>query len=178
MTDFGPVIPLDGKRPDWLTDDDHVIAFEVFVDDRPRALRLPAGHPYYAATEKGFKYWPGGEKAPADWDGEKVLLRDGGTCPGHSVTHWGTLASMPDAEIVGYRPKAPDDVVEVKPMTKAEALELWQDVTKSHDSFELDFVTALTRLGLIKPEAGITRLDRFLASTDNPTIEAALEFER
>lgn len=191
---YGPPIVVNGVIPDWLRDTD-VGLFENYADSWlgedgqtlmswawgsdsqcPLRIRLPHDHPYYAATDEGFTYWPGGDTAPADWNGKDVLLRDGHTCPGNLITHWGTVDFAPDAEIIGYRPKAPDDTVQVKRMTESEAIELWGDLTKSIDSFELDFVTGLKRLGLIKPEP--TRLERFLASTNDPTIEAALEFER
>lgn len=254
---YGPPILVNGVIPDWLRDTD-VGLFENSADrwfgqngdsllswtwasdgPCPIRIRLPHDHPYYAATEKGFKYWPGGEKAPADWDGDAVLCRDGNTCPGYNVTDWGKVEGWHGAEIIGYRRTVtpvddtvqvtgqrvtytgtqtpsrigqtgtitgnPDerdggvwddgalwcgyyrynltdiveqdiDTVQVKRMTESEALELWGDLTKSIDSFDIDFLTGLKRLGIIKPEP--TRLERFHASTDNPTIEAALEFER
>lgn len=241
MTEFGPEIPLDGKRPDWLIDDNQIIAFEDDERDwyglglsiwyareldleRPRTLRLPADHAYYLATSRGFTYWPGGETAPSDWDGKDVLLRNGGTCRGKSVTHWGTVDFAPDAEIIGYRPKVkgqrvtytgtqtPSRVGKTGTITGDPSHRdggVWDDgalwcgyyrynltdsaeqVDEEHarqrfrrinnppwhaGTAEDQHINVLKELGLIKPEP--TRLERFLASTDDPTIEAALEFER
>jgi len=103
MTDieWGAEIAVDGKRPEWLRDETGDLqVWSVSIDgyeDRNklshlsgddgsenwfspeagcnmvRAIKLPATHDYYKATSRGFTYWPGGESAPADWDGGEVL---------------------------------------------------------------------------------------------------------
>jgi hypothetical protein len=50
--------------------------------------------------------WNGGDKAPTDWDGGPVLLRDGTEWSGDRVSYWthGTRA-FKEHEIVGYHRK-------------------------------------------------------------------------
>lgn len=116
MTDivWGAEIAIDGKRPDWLKDSDRIIvgwhdsgksvedgwtpmALDQSVCDRTwglvKSLQLPADHDYYQATDAGYKYWPGGETAPDDWDMGKVLLRDGSTC-GFAQIMWWTVTDL------------------------------------------------------------------------------------
>ena len=123
MTDFGAEIAVDGKRPDWLKDDRETV---LRISSRghedwtgkavtvawssSKAIRLPADHPYYKATEAGYKYWPGGDKAPDDWNGGVVLLRDGSTCPADKIQWWKcTDGWLSAGDIIGYhrRPMAP-----------------------------------------------------------------------
>jgi hypothetical protein len=72
-----------------------------WVHNEWEAFKLPANHPYYLATSTGFKYWPGGDRAPDDWDGGDVLLRDGDdTGSGEDWRHLGD-----GCDIIGYQPK-------------------------------------------------------------------------
>lgn len=133
---WGAEIVVDGKRPDWLRDDEqvswrwthrgfeHSTSAELLnwagsrTQPNPvHAIRLPADHPYYTATEKGFTYWPGGDQAPDDWDGGKVLCRDPMfDMAGDSPRCWGRFQGSPGRDIIGYKrraqPEAPftDDV--------------------------------------------------------------------
>lgn len=92
MTDieWGAEIAVNGVRPEWLRDEDKIIVrwgdatgiesrrgawrpslidqriSETTGWDSVYAIRLPATHPYYLATSRGFTYWPGGENAPED----------------------------------------------------------------------------------------------------------------
>src|SRR5215217_2294297 len=128
MVEFGEAIRVDGKRPEWLATDQ---AFdwsrtEGFTDGWlvspanrliPQSVKfsskewaciefiyLPTDHPYYAATSAGFKYWPGGDAAPTDWDGGYVLLRVGTRYSGQSI--WYRPYGGDPADIIGYRPRA------------------------------------------------------------------------
>lgn len=137
MTDttFGPEIAVNGKRPDWLSKGmtfvaDHAAApghfHEVFDEHFAllRAIRLPADSPIYKALDAGFEPWPGGDAAPADWDGGEVLRDDGDTTPVFGPDAW-------DGEpggIIGYRKRTPAaatpaDTVQIALMTEAEPLE-------------------------------------------------------
>lgn len=95
--EWGAPIEVNGVRPGWLrrsdavargiktgagwvgvgADDPYCDAVENWYWGGIIAIRLPANHPYYLATSRGFTYWPGGESAPADYDGGPVLVRSG-----------------------------------------------------------------------------------------------------
>lgn len=113
MTDieWGAEIAVDGVRPGWLRDEDRVSAWNAirrriglgdgpdgYCWDEVRGIVLPANHPYYLATSRGFTYWPGGESAPEDWDGGEVLCANGNTWDG-KVNWTPGLYSSP----IGYR---------------------------------------------------------------------------
>lgn len=55
------------------------------------------------AVERGFTYWPGGDAAPADWDGGEVLLRKGEKC---NPAYWAWSKFIPTHDIIGYRKKS------------------------------------------------------------------------
>lgn len=79
----------------------------------PLVFALPADHPYYLATEKGFTYWPGGESAPGDWDGGPVLLWNGlDKGFGGDWRHGARVP--PSTEIIGYRRKIDPTIAELK----------------------------------------------------------------
>lgn len=115
MTEFGAEIAVNGNRPDWLKDSDGAICTchegpIALIDNStswgmfgPTAIKLPADHPYYRATEAGYKYWPGGDKAPDDWNGGTVLLRDGRMICylGMSWSHFG--GTVGNGDIIGYQ---------------------------------------------------------------------------
>lgn len=118
MTEFGAEIVVNGKRPDWLKDDrqtvfrissrgheDWIGTATTVAWGSTRAIKLPAYHPYYKATEAGYKYWPGGDKAPDNWNGGTVLLRDGRTIchGGMSWSHFGETAGAGNGDIIGYQ---------------------------------------------------------------------------
>jgi len=116
---WGPAIPVNGKRPEWLRDDVQCCVFSTgkwwglklntFAKDwcwheRVTHIRLPADHFAYTAIDKGFEPWGGGDEAPADWDGGVTLFRDGGECrevPGR----WNHFGIEWDGDIIGYRKK-------------------------------------------------------------------------
>lgn len=117
-TEYGPEIVVDGVRPEWLRDDD-LIYSEFWPDPALardcvwwtwREIRLPASHPYYTVHAHNakhgtqLKYWPGGDEAPGDWDGDEygVLYRDG-MKGGRRAQCWRNYGG--DANIIGYTPK-------------------------------------------------------------------------
>ena len=97
--EWGDPIAVDGKRPEWFRQSDHgciaVVGKGTTWEERQETdentipdvddwdwpmidvVQLPASHPYYLATSRGFTYWPGGDSAPADWNGGDVLTLDG-----------------------------------------------------------------------------------------------------
>lgn len=136
MTDigWGAEIAVDGKRLDWLTDAEtssikwsvHTSPHDFGVSqpdvwkrfgnhdwEALHAIRLPASHPYYLATSRGFTYWPGGENAPEDWDGGEVLIGDGRIeHPGNSS--W--AAHCPNwCCLIGYRKRAEQPAPAIAP---------------------------------------------------------------
>lgn len=54
---YGPAIECNGKRPEWLGDDDFVFKYgghwnaKGFTWDLTNSFRLRADHPYYRATD-------------------------------------------------------------------------------------------------------------------------------
>lgn len=114
--EFGDEIKADngGVKLPWLKDDEMVMCnwgghssggpYEVrhitgWMEDF--CIRIPADHPYYLATAKGFRYWPGGDDAPGDWDGGEVLWADGTkTRDDRDFQHRGD-----GYDIIGYRPR-------------------------------------------------------------------------
>src|SRR3546814_18237534 len=91
---WGPAIPTPNGRPSLLLDTETVVDSKTNYGWRCsdggagappyqwswkviKAIRLPADHAYYLATDKGFTYWPGGESAPEDYDGGEIIYRSG-----------------------------------------------------------------------------------------------------
>jgi len=164
---LGPEIKIDGKRPDWLGDDEkigivwrHGLRWDNLdtpVDcvhgweDSVVAIMLPADHPYYLATSKGFTYWHGGESAPDDWDGGDCLMRIGRMLPCRydDQPEWSNQSRCSD--IIGYRRKTKVDAVYINPITRTEAYEDGLDIP------------TLEKLGLLAEE---TLLERF--ARENP----------
>ena len=195
---WGPAIPTPTGRPSWLPETERVVDLETGAGWRYsergataspsqwawgviRAIRLPADHAYYVVQRYNQKhgtdlvYWPGGDNPPEDWDGLGRLYVDSSFCdddwPKHNSMRWNRWGTCGD--IIGYRRKV-EDTVTLPRMTEREA-RVWIEHNTYIESAH-HIMHAFGELGLIKPEP--TRLDRFLASTDEPTIEAALEFER
>lgn len=57
-----------------------------------------------AVGEREWIEWSGDKDEPADWDGNKVLLRNGNLgYPGY----WHHLDHMPESDIVGYKRREP-----------------------------------------------------------------------
>lgn len=87
---------------------------ELLHFDGEGDYQLRANHPYYLATSQGFAYWPGGDGAPADWDGGPVLLKNNEI---GKALHWGRNTPAPhgfegDHDIIGYRRKVEAPAVE------------------------------------------------------------------
>lgn len=118
--EWGPAIEVNGVRPDWLRDGDKVnpawhydgaiseYGYEV-KDNRKIVcveklahIRLAASHPYYLATSRGFTYWPGGDSAPADWDGGDVLDAYGSVNGPDWIGRWTNIGDGYH-NIIGYR---------------------------------------------------------------------------
>jgi len=122
-SEWGDPIPVDGKRPEW-------IGIGELVDVKWRGdpewisecvtqgvkaqhvkgwgdveeIRLPASHPYYLATSRGFTYWPGGDEAPADWDGDATLSRSGVWSPLPPIIKpWRHMGR--EIDVIGYHRK-------------------------------------------------------------------------
>ena len=84
-------------------------------------IRLPASHPYYTVQRynakhgTSFVYWPGGDAAPADWDGGPCLLNDG-MPPALTVDDWGNpCIHGDDFRIVGYTRRAEPETATYDP---------------------------------------------------------------
>ncbi len=203
---WGPAIPTPNGRPSWLLDTETVVDLQTSFGwgcsdggagappyqwswNVIKAIRLPADHAYYMVQrynqEHGtdLVYWPGGDNPPEDWDGLGRLYTSSLFCdddwPKRNVMRWNREGNPGD--IVGYRRAIVqvEDTVQIEPKTEEHARQQFRTVNNppwTAGSAEDQHIKVLKELGLIKPEPA--RLDRFLASTDDPTIEAALEFER
>lgn len=150
MTQWGPAIEVNGVRPDWLRDADtvtvrggsghwykHPVQWDKYITwDSVKAIRLPADHPYYKATDASFTYWPGGESAPSDWDGGDVLCRDGMMAAVRNRTdRWTHVSGLNSLDVIGYRKRPEletftDKEFEAKYGYRPETLE-WQSVSGS-----------------------------------------------
>lgn len=126
---WGPAIEVNGVCPEWLRATDLVDLKTswgwrysgrrepsgsvpkdlvwISSEGQPNilAIRLPADHPYYLATSKGYTYWPGGDEAPGDWDEEDILMRCGKL--GHGIV-W--RYHRHSGDIIGYRKKQAEPV--------------------------------------------------------------------
>lgn len=71
-------------------------------------------------TAQDWIPWPGGESGPGDYDGGRVLLRDGRL--GHAG-YWNHRDDMPGADIVGYRAMAHDSVAPMSGFIEQEPTE-------------------------------------------------------
>lgn len=149
---YGPAIECNGKRPEWLGGDEVIwlchrseggwhTKYKVLAISAWHPIScfaLPADHPYYRATAAGFKYWPGGEIAPDDWDGGMVLFRSGNMSDSsNSGLGWNWDAMKSAHSIIGYHPKpeateggafqsegtAPEAAWQPTPLPKLAALE-------------------------------------------------------
>lgn len=180
---LGPEIKIDGKRPEWLKDDEEIMVAWGDVKGGPypaecvswgysTAIRLPADHPYYLATSKGFTYWPGGESAPDDWDGGEVLFRHGS--PEVSPTSWShpwngeNGTGVTDYDVIGYRRKANADAAPIKKITRTEAYEDGLDIP------------TLEKLGLLKEETLLERFARenpFFTETEFKVVQEFIDWQ-
>lgn len=136
---WGAEIAVDGKRPEWLEESD-VGLFENAPNEWiggekdlllswqwheglcPLRIRLPADHPYYLATSRGFTYWPGGESAPEGWDGGETLKRAGHTwnTSDPNGSDWqrgyaGDASCMSEYDIIGYRKRTEQPASAIAP---------------------------------------------------------------
>lgn len=126
-------------------------------------IKLPADHPYYLATSHGFTYWPGGDRAPDDWDCGEVILDDE------------TIEELdyPDLgrghhiiPIIGYRKRAEPaedsgDYVRVKRMTLAE-----------YDGS----VAWARRVGIIREETPLEQFEREFGALNHESRHAVKAF--
>lgn len=67
----------------------------------------------HLATSRGFTYWPGGESAPADWDGGEVLFNDG--VEQSFVARWLHWQTPYARNIIGYRKRTEQPAPTVAP---------------------------------------------------------------
>ena len=126
---WGAAIDVDG-RPDWLKDTDICAikdrgiwtsafgrskASEWFWYKGVTQIKLLAGHAYYAVQahneEHGtsFVYWGGQGDTPDDWDGVRVMLRNGTTI--RTPTSWShpwREDCSECADVIGYTRKTDD----------------------------------------------------------------------
>ena len=189
---WGEPIEVNGARPSWLKPDDgdggeikyrgkwfpQIGKYGNWAWGGVEAIRLPASHPYYTVQRynadhgTSFVYWPGGDAAPADWDGGTILTFRGIDEFGDWVQDWDRTDGTFD--IIGYtsrtepQPATDDsDYVRVKRMTEAEASEIWnaeRRVNKAGSTTTVrSFLDVLTELGVIKPEP--TEAERIAAKT-------------
>ena len=151
---WGEPIEVNGVRPSWLRGDEKVWFHNKYhYNEKGRAvdrlafesvttIRLPASHPYYTVqrynAEHGtsFVYWPGGDDAPADWDGSGPLGNDDGSLrtlsPACFADCWKRDTDV--VPIIGYTRRAEpspatddSDYVRVKRMTEDEWWTLWSE---------------------------------------------------
>lgn len=187
--EWGNEIAVNGVRPDWLRDDER-ISFNfgagykfsnlegwtpVNIEWRDKyAIRLPADHPYYVVARyneqhgTSFVYWPGGDAAPADWDGGLTLMNDGRIAAGHMWSNSGF------DDVIGYtrRSEPTRDTVAVERRTAGEWVAL---IGPDKCCMEQDGVMrALTYLGLICES---TEAERIAAETGVPveTVQRVLD---
>lgn len=182
----GPEIKIEGKRPEWLKDDEY-IGIVWFGGSRWEnlntavrnvegwsgsitAIMLPADHPYYLATSRGYTYWPGGDSAPDDWDGGPCLLRNGEAAysrPSSWAHPWHGGSGTGEFDVIGYRKrvepqaipaKDDSDYVQVKRMTEAE----FADMLHSEDVQRWARET-----GIIRKETPLERFEREHGDLDN-----------
>lgn len=112
-------------RPTWIADDDKIKVMRgklILIVDIPRMIGwgnpdhsyyIPANHWAVAPLRAGYEPWPGGERAPADWDGGEVLLRIGTIVPqGRYLFRWDHEQNAGD--IIGYRKRAAPIAVPVE----------------------------------------------------------------
>ena len=193
--EWGNEIAVNGVRPDWLRDDDSLDAqwttspgwyslntgdatktvwYDLASKSALRAIRLPADHPYYTVQRyneqhgTSFVYWPGGDAAPADWDGGLTLMNDGRIKAGHMWSNSGF------DDIIGYtrRSEPTRDTVAVERRTAGEWVAL---IGPDKCCMEQDGVMrALTHLGLICEP---TEAERIAAETGVPveTVQRVLD---
>ena len=148
-----------------------------FVDPHGKEeIRLPADHIAYTLLNAGWldgrnvALWFGGDKAPDDWDGGDVFLRDGYPLEPFDDMRWGgdlsdgiiAYIAKDEAYIrmeraAGNIPATRTDTVTIAKMTEEEARDKFGKVMAP--------VRVLTELGLIKPEP--SREERFWASQPN-----------
>lgn len=156
MAEWGSEIAVNGMRPDWLRSEIGLFenrpekwlegckliswAWTTNSDGVcPIAIRLPADHPYYTVQRyneqhgTSFVYWPGGDAAPGDWDGDRTLKRKGHLAPTRisDRADWqrgynGDVNNMADLDIIGYtrRIEPKRDTVTVERRTEAEWIDL------------------------------------------------------
>ena len=179
--EFGPEIAADngGTKLPWLDDEDEVMCYwspethsgpylvhYVKGWNADFRIRLPADHPYYLATSKGFQYWPGGDVAPGDWDGGAVLLRHGVEGMGINWSRDQYGRGEEQTDIIGYR-------------RAEQAEELAQRYYNNDLPLQDQLFAEFQKLGLIKPAP--TPLEAFEQGRGPlPIAERALlvEFEK
>lgn len=134
MTDIEWGAEIHGPRPDWLADDGQIVKNKFDSELTARnwlenfsPYRLPADHDYYKATSRGFTYWPGGESAPADWDGSPVLLRDGEMWGHADATEWQELGGR---TVIGYRKRTEQPAPAIAPELVERAFSLLREIAK------------------------------------------------
>lgn len=125
---WGREIPVDGKRPAWLAENVRVgvgtknsVAYGIWygainsdtiwyareILGDVISIVLPADHFAYKALDAGFEPWGGGDEAPEDWDGGRVLLSNGNVVGRIMHTdQWSGFTVHGWCHIVGYRKKA------------------------------------------------------------------------
>jgi len=199
--EWGREIPVDGKRPAWLRDDDkfqwvapgfgwamwdtglnYVRAEGWTHADSTTAIKLPADHFAYKALDAGFEPWGGGDSAPEDWDRhDTVLRRDGVILEGRWANEW--RHRLGSTDIIGYRKRAAQ--VEGDPAKlAAQRLAAFPDFVavrrmtevEARRLFPWSAMVGLHALGLIREETLAERFARETGHEVTPAVEAALNW--
>ena len=189
---LGPEIKIDGKRPDWLADDEKISIvwwdgarwdnLNTRVDcvsgweHSVTAIMLRADHPYYFATSKGFTYWPGGDSAP---DADEVMFRSREVVSNTSHNSWFWRHNGHSRDIIGYRKRAEpvqndDDYVRVKRIPAG-------DVDGIIRRADYDIESVLRELGIIRDETTIEQFERDHGGLDNnqrDIVNAFIEWQK
>lgn len=189
---WGAPIKVDGKRPVWLKDDDKceptwledghygnlVEAEYVAGWENVTSIRLPADHWAYTAINAGFEPWAGGDAAPDDWDGNKVLLRKEEEYTNPDSWVWDFYK---ETDIIGYKKRTETN----SELVNRDAIKIMSDELHELRAFKAKALERYPDLGPETPEMIIARIvDEWAAGeievsgVANKAFNAGREYER